>query len=157
MGGVVELTDSNVRIVAIVCFAVSLLALLIQLATYFKHAGRPETMRHYLRIIPIPMLFALCALIEAYTGGHVATALDIPRSIVETIAIYCFLFIFEEYGGGDVAAVLVLDKKLVCFRCIPVCTTLSGREKHISTHALVYQVRRTPPCLSVLCRLTTHP
>jgi hypothetical protein len=138
----VELKDGGVQIVCIVSFVISLVALLFRIAIYVQSAAPPAAMRFSLRIISLPMLFALLALLEAFLGPSVSVALEIPRAIVETAAIYCFLCLFESYVGGDVTAAEMLGKsppKL--FRCIPLYRSLTGCERHVVMHMLVFQVQ----------------
>jgi len=147
------LAESSVLSVAIASLCISTIAFVFAAYQHSKYHAYPSAMGFYLRILLLPSLFSLLALLEALFDAQVGHILEVVRAVFEAVAIFYFVRLFAAVAGGKDVVVAALDVQapMVC-RCIPVCTSCSGKQRFLLINFLTAQVH-SPASLSSLCSL----
>jgi hypothetical protein len=147
------LAESSVLSVAIASLCISTIAFVFAAYQHSKYHAYPSAMGFYLRILLLPWLFTMLALFEALFDAKVEHILEVVRAVFEAVAIFYFVRLFSAVAGGNDVAVNALDIEApTIFRCIPVCTSCSGKQRFLLINILTAQVH-SPASLSSLCSL----
>ena len=151
------LAESSVLYVAIASLCISTIAFVFAAYQHSKYHAYPSAMGFYLRILLLPWLFTMLALFEALFDAKVEHILEVVRAVFEAVAIFYFVRLFSAVAGGKDVVVAALDVQapMIC-RCIPVCTSCSGKQRFLLINILTAQVH-SPASLSSLCSLAMQP
>ena len=135
------LAGPSVLQVAIASLCMATIAFVFAAYRHSTYHAYPSAMGFYLRILLLPSLFSLLALLEALFDAQVGHILEVLRAVFEAAAIFYFVRLFSAVAGGKDVVVGALDGQapMIC-RCIPVCTSCSGKQRLLLINILVAQV-----------------
>ena len=150
------LAESSVLYVAIASLCISTIAFVFAAYQHSKYHAYPSAMGFYLRILLLPWLFTMLALFEALFDAKVEHILEVVRAVFEAVAIFYFVRLFSAVAGGNDVAVNALDIEApTIFRCIPICTSCSGKQRFLLINILTAQVHAFAR-LALVAMLTRH-